>query len=752
MLKKLLVLFTAFLGFQAAHAQLPGYAFQAVSGTYTALSGGTPVTLTYNGTTNADDGIATPANAIPIPFTFTYNGTVYPGIRPCANGFATFSTAALANSTDDWTNNLIGGLSTLRPLLAPLWDDLDMTSGSVTYALTGTAPSRVLTVEWANAKWDFGAGGAVISFQLKLYETSNVIEYVYRQESAAVSAANGGGASIGLTTGATGSNTYLSLQDAGAAPLVSSTAENIAILTKPATGQIYRWTPYCTAGANNTTTTGEKIARVTVGAINNASTSGNGYENFSALTSFTVQNTTVPITITVSNPKTTDQAYVWIDFNHNGSFADPGELVYTSPVAAGPYTANLSIPAISSTVLQGLARMRVRVQDTNIPATNNTSCGTSEWGQVEDYTLDINPCTAAIFSAQLANVSACNGGGATITAAVSGTFLTYQWQVSTDGGTTWTNVINNTTYSGATSSTLSISGITPAMSGYLYRLVVNGTCTSANLTSSTATLTVNNPATITVQPLANKAVCVGAEASFSATAAGNTPAYQWQVSTDGGITWTNIAGATSGTLNLTGTTLGMNGNRYRALATVSPCAAVMSSSAILTVNPLPVVTIQRAPDSLVQPGLSTFITAGSTPKAVSYAWTLNGRPLTGINTATLNPNYNGIGAYQVTVTDANGCQNTSNAVVIDALVDGRLFIFPNPNRGKFSVRYYGPDLANTLTIYNAAGAKVYAKKIAPVNPYLQEEINLPLLPAGVYVLQVELFYSRKEAVGAFVVQ
>jgi len=750
MLRKILFFTLAFYTIKAADAQPPAYAFQATLGTYTPLSGGTPVALTYNGSTNNDDGIATPAAAVPIGFTFTYNGTAYTSIRPCANGFAAFGTTALANNTDTWTNNLAGGVTAQRPLLAALWDDLDLSSGTVSYALSGTAPSRVLTIEWTNAKWDYGAGSAVVSFQIKLSETTNIIEYVYRQESGAISAASGG-ASIGLTTGSTGSGSFLSLQDASTLPLVSFTNENSTILSKPATGQIYRWIPYCIAGANNTTTTGEKISNVTIGTINNTSSSSAGYENFSAQSSFTVQNSTVPISISVSNAKATDQAYVWIDFNHNGTFSDAGELVYTSPVAAGLYTANLSIPSLSSTVLQGLARMRIRVQDTNVPPTNNTSCGTSEWGQVEDYTLDINSCTAASFTTPPTAVAACNGGGATISASVTGTFLTYQWQVSTNSGTAWTNVSNNSTYGGATTSALSITGVTPVMSGYLYRVVVNGLCTSANLTSGTAKLTVNNPATITLEPDANKAVCVSSSTSFTAAATGNAPTYQWQQSTDGGVTWANLSGATSATLPLDNVTLNMNGNRYRALATVSPCGAVVSSASILTVNPLPVVTVQRAPDSLVQPGLTTFITVGSTPKAVSYAWTLNGKPLQGVNGPQLNPNYNGIGTYQVTVTDVNGCQNTSNTVLIDAKVDGRLFIFPNPNKGKFSVRFYGPELVRSIAIYNAAGAKVYSKQYVPVNVYLQDEENLQL-PAGYYVLQLELFYTKKEAVGAFVVQ
>src|SRR5687768_12934347 len=106
MIKKLLIFFIgSFVFCQYTFAQ-PAYALLPLSGTYTPVTGGTPVVLTYNGTGNNDDGIATPANAIPIGFTFNYNGANYTMIRPCANGLASFSTTALANNTNNWTNNL----------------------------------------------------------------------------------------------------------------------------------------------------------------------------------------------------------------------------------------------------------------------------------------------------------------------------------------------------------------------------------------------------------------------------------------------------------------------------------------------------------------------------------------------------------------------------------------------------------------------------------------------------------------------
>jgi hypothetical protein len=70
----------------------------------------------------------------------------------------------------------------------------------------------------------------------------------------------------------------------------------------------------------------------------------------------------------------------------------------------------------------------------------------------------------------------------TVAAASTGT-LSYQWQLSTDAGSTFANI------SGATSATLSLSGLTTADSGKRYRCIVSATGV-ASVTTNSATLTV----------------------------------------------------------------------------------------------------------------------------------------------------------------------------------------------------------------------------------------------------------------------
>ncbi|MCZ2222453.1 MAG: T9SS type A sorting domain-containing protein [Chitinophagales bacterium] len=219
------------------------YNFSATSGTYAALSSGTTPTLlptTSGGST--DEGYA---NNLPIGFTFIYNGNNYTTFGICTNGFIYLGSAGIANNSITYNNNLSIGLPAARPIIAPLWDDIDVqTTTNIKYLVSGSAPNRVLTIEWANALWDPFAAAPAISFQVKLYETTNVIEFIYKQEAGNIEDNFGGvGASIGITATATGTGNFLSLNNSSNNPSVSSSLNTNDIITKPATGQIYRFTP-----------------------------------------------------------------------------------------------------------------------------------------------------------------------------------------------------------------------------------------------------------------------------------------------------------------------------------------------------------------------------------------------------------------------------------------------------------------------------------------------------------------------------
>ncbi len=104
--------------------------------------------------------------------------------------------------------------------------------------------------------------------------------------------------------------------------------------------------------------------------------------------------------------------------------------------------------------------------------------------------------------------------------------------------------------------------------------------------TKTIALTVDQEPVITQNP-SNQTVTPGATATFTAAASGTpTPSVQWQRSTDGGASFTNIAGATSTTYSFTAAS-GENGNQFRAVFTNtiegSPHSAT-TTAATLTVG------------------------------------------------------------------------------------------------------------------------------------------------------------------------
>jgi peptidoglycan/xylan/chitin deacetylase (PgdA/CDA1 family) len=87
---------------------------------------------------------------------------------------------------------------------------------------------------------------------------------------------------------------------------------------------------------------------------------------------------------------------------------------------------------------------------------------------------------------------------------------------------------------------------------------------------------------VSTQPIA-QSVTAGQNATFTAAATGNpSPTVQWQVSTDGGTTWSPVAGATSDTLTVTAAAPSQSGSEYEAVFT-NPAGSATTAEASLTV-------------------------------------------------------------------------------------------------------------------------------------------------------------------------
>jgi subtilisin-like proprotein convertase family protein len=293
-----------------------------------------------------------------------------------------------------------------------------------------------------------------------------------------------------------------------------------------------------------------------------------------------------------------------------------------------------------------------------------------------------------------------------------------------------------------------------------YSVFFNSTispCTSAPAQVPVSVgLPINNlsvPATV--------ATCVGNGFTITAThdavpASNAAPIYQWQQSADGGVTWTNVANATTPVLSVSATTQAMNGTRYRILSRSGSCAIAASGSTTLAVNALPSITL-ASPTVNLTPGKTTTITGSSSPAAATWSWSLNGATTGGTgNTQVVN--IDGLGNYQATVRDVNGCVNSSNVLTIGAEASDKLWIYPNPTAGAFQVRYYHAGDMNEkriISVFNAAGQLVASKTFDLTytsSPYLRMDVDLSGAARGTYVVKVAHQFSGKIVAGLVLVQ
>ncbi len=263
MTKKLLLIFsfTLVFVFQKLSFGQIDFTVSAASGSYVANTA--PTTIHAAG---VDDALSA---SLPIGFTFQYGCVNYTNFKASSNGWLTFNTAVTANNA---FNNL--ATSSDRPIIAPLWDDLAVGSGgTVNYKLTGTSPNRVLTVEWSQMEWSYSATTWGIGFQVKLYETTNVIEFIYNRNGTAGANLVSPSASIGVSGTTVGE--FYSLQDVTASPTYSTTTETTNLSTKPATGQIYRFTPPATCSGTPTAGTANAApTSICVGSSSSLTVSG----------------------------------------------------------------------------------------------------------------------------------------------------------------------------------------------------------------------------------------------------------------------------------------------------------------------------------------------------------------------------------------------------------------------------------------------------------------------------------------------
>ncbi|MCK6691630.1 MAG: FG-GAP-like repeat-containing protein, partial [Thermoanaerobaculia bacterium] len=360
---------------------------------------------------------------------------------------------------------------------------------------------------------------------------------------------------------------------------------------------------------------------------------------------------------------------------------------------AGQTGASLTLNAVTTGMNN--YQYRVIVGGTCTPSVTSTAA-----------VLTVN--SAPTITAQPAGTAVCLGNTAMFSVTATGTGITYQWERSTNNGASWSAL------GGATNASYTTPATTAVMNGYQYRVVVTQPgC--GNVTSNAATLTVEGAISITGQPVSQSA-CDGGNATFTVGASNGTSgtlAYQWERSTDGGSNWSNLAGETAATLNLSGVTGSMHNYQYRVKVNTGACPAVTSNAATLTVEGPVSITTQPADLTLCVGVPILFTAAGSVPNGVvQYQWqrsTDGGATwvnLVGETTDALGPGIATAGMngykYRVLVSSA-GCSAITSAVAT-LTVEGPINVTTNPANQTVCA---GSNASFTVAATGGAGTVAY---------------------------------------------
>ena len=146
------------------------------------------------------------------------------------------------------------------------------------------------------------------------------------------------------------------------------------------------------------------------------------------------------------------------------------------------------------------------------------------------------------------------GTNASFTVSATGSLPVYSWEWRPNSSSAWFTVTDGGIYSGATTTTLTLTNVSAANSGYQYRAVVVGACSATDV-SQTAILTVN-PIIATVSPVSST-ICKGsivpltltnASAPSTVTFTNNTPLLIPDGAVAGVFSTINVSGIPAGAI------------------------------------------------------------------------------------------------------------------------------------------------------------------------------------------------------------
>jgi len=255
------LLFIAILsGSLAAQAQVNTYSFSQSNVPYVGLTSPTILTPLVTSPTNY-----TTRYHVQLPFTFTLDTLTSDSLWIHINGFVALKSTT-PFPTDQGEGALAGDLQ-YQGVIAAFNRGLNAGNpssphGAVKTATTGTAPNRIFTIEWRNMyAGNWPGGSAYHTFQIKLHETGNEIQFAYGTQNVPANTAYNS-AQVGLR-GATAdfaagevtnrkTNNSWNNTTAGTSSSASCTIDG-SPMVKPDSGLLFTWTPPAPCNAVNVT-------------------------------------------------------------------------------------------------------------------------------------------------------------------------------------------------------------------------------------------------------------------------------------------------------------------------------------------------------------------------------------------------------------------------------------------------------------------------------------------------------------------
>jgi hypothetical protein len=219
--------------------------------------------------------------------------------------------------------------------------------------------------------------------------------------------------------------------------------------------------------------------------------------------------------------------------------------------------------------------------------------------------------------------TACVGSSAVFS--LSGTGNSHQWQV--DSGGVWVNLTNGSTYTGVTTSNMTVLSVGLGANGTSFRCVVSNSCPPA-IISNVVNLTVLPNPVVNIQPVTNS-FCISGNAMYTINASGSGISYQWQRFVSPGP-FTNlsnggaVSGVNSDTLRITNVGVSSNNHIFRCVMIGTGGCLINSGSAPLYVYSTPSIVshpvdVTRCAGS----SSSTFSINASAVSGLSFQWQID---------------------------------------------------------------------------------------------------------------------------------